>query len=334
MNNHQKIMEKQIQLFEKGDILKKYIDNANDTLRLIITKQCNSQCIYCYEEGIFGSTNTQKQNLDLEDFKNIIIAGKALGVKRISIAGGEPTMLFSRVEELIKLCYQEGLLVYLTTNATNKDIIDLAKKYPSLEFRISLDCSSKEQYKYLRGIDVFDQVISVLKKLAELPNEIHINRVITTLENEWEEFNKMIDMLNENGLNKENVYLRLIPSYPSKVTEQLEVVDYVEYLSKHIPNLETPLKQRNLQFMYKFIYEGINIIIRTRGFYSPKCCAIKKKKKCTEGIAYTRINPNGIIQPCFGSFLPEKINHGDSLQIIKKRLIESRDFLNKLYSKK
>lgn len=50
MNNHQKIMEKQIQLFEKGDILKKYIDNANDTLRLIITKQCNSQCIYCYEE--------------------------------------------------------------------------------------------------------------------------------------------------------------------------------------------------------------------------------------------------------------------------------------------
>lgn len=76
-------------------------------------------------------------------------------------------MLFPWVEEIIKLCYKEGLLVYLTTNATNKNIIDLAKKYPSLEFRISLDCSSKEQYKHLRGIDAFDQVISIIKKLAE-----------------------------------------------------------------------------------------------------------------------------------------------------------------------
>lgn len=78
MNDHQTIMEKQIQLFEKGDILKKYIDNANDTLRLIITKKCNSKCRYCYEEGIVNSTNKQEQKLDLEDFKNIIITGKAL----------------------------------------------------------------------------------------------------------------------------------------------------------------------------------------------------------------------------------------------------------------
>ena len=143
-------MEKQIRVFEKGDILKKYIDNANNTLRLLITKKCNSKCIYCYEEGIFNSTNNLKQELDIEDFKNIIVAGKRNGVQRVSIAGGEPTIYFSRIEELLKLCKKEHLLVYLTTNATNKNIIDLAKRYHDLEFRISLDCSSREQYKYFR----------------------------------------------------------------------------------------------------------------------------------------------------------------------------------------
>lgn len=136
-------------------------------------------------------------------------------------------------------------------------------------------------------------------------------------------------MLLAHGLNKNNVFLRLIPSYPSKATGQLEVIDYIEYLKTYIPNIEIPLKQRNLQFMYKFTHKDINIIIRTRGFYSPKCCTTNKKK-CTEGIAYTRINPNGIIQPCFGSFLQEKIKHKDSIQNIKRKLLASRKFLNNL----
>lgn len=324
-------MNKNIQFIDKGNILWKYINNANNTLRLLITKKCNSKCIYCYEEGILNSRNKQKQELDLDDFKKIILVGKELGVKRISISGGEPTLFFSWTEELVNLCHKENLLVYLTTNASNKQVVDLAKKYPSLEFRISLDCSSREQYKYFRGIDLFNQVITIVKELAKLPNEIHINRVITTLENEWGEFNKMITMLKENNLNKKNVFLRLIPSYPSKATKQLEVLEYINYLAKHIPKLKTQLKQKNLQFMYEFKYKGINIIIRTRGFYSPKCCPINKIK-CVEGVSYTRINPNGVIQPCFGKFLKEKIKHRDNFKVIKRKLNKSRKFLNNLYT--
>lgn len=318
---------------DKRDILRKYIDNANDTLRLLITKDCNSKCIYCYEEGISGSTNNQKQELELNDFQNIVLIGKNLGVKRVSISGGEPTLHFPWVENLVELCHQEDLLMYITTNATDKRIIDLAQKYPKLEYRISLDCSTREQYQHFRGIDLFEQVISIVKELSKLPNEIHINRVVSTLENEWDEFNNMIEMMNKNGLNKNNVFLRLIPSYPSQATEQLEVLDYINYLTKYIPDLELPLKQRNLQFMYRFNYKNINTIIRTRGFYSPRCC-LTNNVKCVEGIAYTRINPNGIIQPCFGSFLEERIKHNDDLQTVNNKLIKSRNFLNSLYTKR
>lgn len=324
-------MKSSIKLPQK-DILRNYIDNAKNTLRLLITKKCNSKCIYCYEEGIAGSTNRQSQLLDLNDFKNIIKVAKKTGTKRISISGGEPTLYFNWVEEIVELCYKENLLVYLTTNATNKKIIDLAKKYSKLEFRISLDCHSREQYKYFRGIDSFERVIKTIKELSKLKNEVHINRVITSTENEWEDFNNMVNMIIEKGLNKKkNLFLRLIPCYPNKASQKLEVLDYIKYLSKYIPELETQLHQKNFQFMYEFIYKGVKIIIRTRGIYSPKCCPVSNKR-CVEGIAYIRINPNGLIQPCFGAFL-DHINHKDSVKIIEQKLSNAKYFLDKLYLK-
>jgi cyclic pyranopterin phosphate synthase len=237
-------MDTYIKLVEKKDILKKYINNAKNTLRLLITKKCNSNCVYCYEEGIIGSTNKQPQLLDLGDFKNIIKAAKEIGVKRISISGGEPTLYFDWVKELVELCHKQNLLVYLTTNATNRKIINLAKKYPKLEFRISLDCYSREQYKYFRGIDNFDKVIGTLQELSKLKNEIHINRVVISIKNEWKNFNSMIDMIVKKGLNKKkNLFLRLIPCYPNKASQKLEVLNYIKYLSKYIQELKTQLHQ-------------------------------------------------------------------------------------------
>lgn len=321
---------KDIQLIEEGDILKKYIDNAKSSLRLLITKKCNSNCVYCYEEGILNSNNKQEQRLDLTDFKNIIRVAKDLGVKRVSISGGEPTLYFNWVEELVEFCHKENLMVYLTTNATNKRIIKLAKKYPKLEFRISLDCFSKKKYKKLRGIDNFDETISILQELCKLNNEIHINRVICSLDNEWEDFNNMINLFIEKKLNNEHKFLRLIPCYPNKFSSRMDVIEYITYLSKYIPELKTKLHQKNLQFMYEFKYKGVNCIIRTRGIYSPSCCPVNQER-CVEGIAYIRINPNGLIQPCFGTFL-EYIEHKDAVKIIKCKLNKSREFLENLYT--
>lgn len=76
----------------KKDLLKKYIENAKYCLRLLLTKKCNQNCIYCFEEGEPGSTNKMEQILDLADFKNIVSVAKELGVKVISISGGEPAL--------------------------------------------------------------------------------------------------------------------------------------------------------------------------------------------------------------------------------------------------
>jgi hypothetical protein len=51
-----------------------------------------------------------------------------------------------------------------------------------------------------------------------------------------------------------------------------------------------------------------------------------------EGIWSMRINPDGVIQPCFGVTL-WKINHNDKLRSIINELKKSHKFLDGLYVK-
>jgi len=308
--------------------LKQQILNANNTLRILITKKCNSKCIYCYEEGIFNSTNNQDQNLDLNDFKKIILVGQSLGVSRVSISGGEPMLYYKWVEEIAKLCVKQNIFVTITSNGTYPCIIDLAKKYPSIEFRISLDCSTKKEYNYFRGIDKFDVVINTIKKLAKVSNKVHINRVVYTLDNEWREFEKMIKFLISKKLNKKNVYLKLLPAYPSSNFKELSPSKYKQFIFKKIPEFRSKYDPIRLRYINEFNYKNVNIIFQDRGVFSSKCCPINKTR-CPEGIGSTRINPNGVIQPCYGIKL-NKINHNDTEKAIKTKLKASRKFLDSL----
>ncbi|MFA5303832.1 MAG: radical SAM protein [Candidatus Nanoarchaeia archaeon] len=317
-----------ITTYEKGDLFKQYIDNANNTLRILVTKKCNSSCKYCFEEGSIGSTNYMPELLDNADFRNIILAGKHLGVNRVTLSGGEPTLNFSCVESLVDLCVNENIPVYLTTNATDNRIINLARKYPSLEFRISLE-SSKENYKNYRGIDKFDEVIKNLKDLSSCTNEIVINRVVTSLKTEWEDFNNFVNLIKNEKINSTNVYLKMIPCLANNIAEDLPIISYVDYLSKMNPGLKINICQKKFQFFYDFKYNDVNILIRTKGVHSPKCC-LSKDTFCDEGIAWTRINPNGVIQPCYNIFM-DTINHGDAIPTIEKKLSKSREFMKGLY---
>ena len=311
------------------DILYNYILDAKKTLRLLITKQCNLKCAYCYEEGIEKSTNTTLQKLDLNDFKNIILAAKKLGVYRVSFSGGEPTLYSAWLDELISLCQKLGIISTVTTNGLSSEIIKLAQKYPTLNIRVSLDFANQADYSFYKGVNAFDKVVSNLKELIKLPNPININRIVFSLDNEWEEFNKMIDFLVKNKLNKDNIYLKLLPSYPNDTFNKLSTNKLHHYFINRgvsFKNKHDELRNKNKPF---FEYRGVKVIIQNRGVYSPKCC-ISNENRCTEGIGSVRVNPNGLIQPCLGTKLGF-ILHNNTVDAISAKLKESHDFLDSLY---
>lgn len=313
----------------KKDILQNHISDAKNTLRLLLTKKCNLRCSYCYEEGLENSTNNTNQELDLEDFKKIIQSAKTLGVYRISFSGGEPTILEDWLDDLIGTCVNLKIIPTITTNGTSDSIIMMAKKYPELRIRFSLDFCNSDDYLKYKGVDCFNKVLNNLKKLSSLPNEININRIVFSLGNEWREFNEMINFLHNNNLVKDNIFLKLLPSYPNKDFNKLSVKDLCDYFSdKGIVFGQKDDKLRNKSKL-SFVYKGVNVLVQNRGVYSPKCCV--NGKRCPEGIGSIRINPSGIIQPCF-HVVGKKILHGDNADQISQAIKESQIFLDSLYS--
>jgi len=90
------------------------------TITLQITRKCNLRCIYCSETGDYKELNLNELEILI---KNLI------GVNRIIVAGGEPT-LRSDLIDILKICRDNFEVVVLATNAT-KISSHFAKKIAS-----------------------------------------------------------------------------------------------------------------------------------------------------------------------------------------------------------
>ena len=86
-----------------------------------ITDGCSHGCAWCY--GAFYQHNNQ---MSLEDFDKLTIKLKALGIKQITISGGEP-MEHPQFKEIVELGADKGFVIHVAThgehiNESNYDI--------------------------------------------------------------------------------------------------------------------------------------------------------------------------------------------------------------------
>lgn len=79
----------------------------------ISTLACNLQCVHCYPRA--GKVETRE--LTTEESKACITEFASLGVKSIFMSGGEP-LLKGDLLELVKHSQDEGIMMFLCTNAT------------------------------------------------------------------------------------------------------------------------------------------------------------------------------------------------------------------------
>ncbi len=84
------------------------------TLELEFTKRCNLRCIYCYAEA----GEPKKDELAIEEIKDIILQAKNLGAKRIILLGGGEPLLYEGIETIIKYIKELGLKQSIFTNGT------------------------------------------------------------------------------------------------------------------------------------------------------------------------------------------------------------------------
>jgi cyclic pyranopterin phosphate synthase len=61
-------------------------------LRLSITDACNFRCQYCLPDGYDGSLHKVKRFLDIDEIRRLLTAFAGLGMTKLRLTGGEPTL--------------------------------------------------------------------------------------------------------------------------------------------------------------------------------------------------------------------------------------------------
>ena len=127
-------------------------------LRISVTDRCNFRCTYCMPAEVFGRDYAflpRSQILDYEEVARLARLFVALGVEKLRITGGEPTVRRDLPDLVRMLAPIEGVRdLTLTTNGTA--LRRLAGPLADAGLRritVSLDSLDDEVYRRMNGVD-------------------------------------------------------------------------------------------------------------------------------------------------------------------------------------
>ena len=102
------------------------------TMEIEFSLRCNFNCPYCY----VPKPDYFRDELTLDEIKDVILQARALGARKIIILGGEPT-IYPQLKDIIRFLSIQGLETELFTNGTGVDE-DLAGFFHTHKVRVVL----------------------------------------------------------------------------------------------------------------------------------------------------------------------------------------------------
>ena len=193
-------------------------------IRLSITDVCNFKCGYCLPNGYQVDKSDNRKFLQLEEIKRLAKVFSKLGVSKIRLTGGEPTVR-KDFFEIIKILKNDAGIkrVVITTNGYHlnekaKMLVDSGIN----GINISIDSLKRNIFKNVTGHDRLPEILQGIKILQQLNFEnIKINAVLLNGINSNE---KDFDLWGE-FIKKNKVDLRYI--------ELMQTGDNLDYFNKY-----------------------------------------------------------------------------------------------------
>ncbi len=173
-------------------------------IRLSITDVCNFKCGYCLPNGYQIDKKDNKKFLHLDEIKRLAKVFSKLGVSKIRLTGGEPTVR-KDFFEIIKILKNDANInkVVITTNGYHLD--EKAKMLVDSGINginISIDSLDRNIFKDVTGHDRLPEILKGIKILQELNfDQIKINAVLLSGINASEkDFNMWGEFIKKNKI--------------------------------------------------------------------------------------------------------------------------------------
>ena len=185
-------------------ILKDSFGRTFPYIRLSITDVCNFKCGYCLPNGYQVDKSDNRKFLHLDEIKRLSKVFSKLGVQKIRLTGGEPTVR-KDFFEIIKILKNEAEIkkVVITTNGYHLD--DKAKMLVDSGLdgiNISIDSRDGNTFKTITGQDRLPEILRGIQNLQDLNfDNIKINAVLLNNINASEkDFNNWSSFIKKNKI--------------------------------------------------------------------------------------------------------------------------------------
>lgn len=141
-----------------------------ETVCVHITGSCDLSCRHCF-------SRYPKYSLDMESLVSCLYLLRQIGLKHISLSGGEPTT-YKKIANLIKKL-EKPFSITITTNGNCQKRIRklLGTNKEKLRIRISLD-GTKNAHEKIRGLQTYEKVLKSIATVKQLFGWVGVNTVL------------------------------------------------------------------------------------------------------------------------------------------------------------
>ena len=210
------------------NILKDSFGRKFPYIRLSISDVCNFKCGYCLPDGYKIDKSDNRTFINTEEIKRLARALSELGVSKIRLTGGEPTIR-KDFFEIIKIIKENSGIkkTVITTNGYKLDKIANDIKNSGLDgINISIDSLDPKTFKKITGHDRLDEILRGIKNLQKLNfKNIKINAVLLKGINDSErDFDSWAQFIKNNEID-------------FRYIELMQTGDNLDYFNKyHVPS--------------------------------------------------------------------------------------------------
>ena len=138
-------------------------------LRLSVTDRCNFRCVYCLPNG-YRPVPFQEKELSASEIRRLVSGFAQLGVSKVRLTGGEPTLRRDIAELAGEIRSIPGIeKVAITTNGHR--LFELAQPLYSAglnALNVSVDSLDREAFRRLAGTDRLDHVLKGIDRALEI----------------------------------------------------------------------------------------------------------------------------------------------------------------------
>jgi Fe-coproporphyrin III synthase len=166
------------------------VTNRTFVLPLLIfypTSRCNSRCVSCDWWKCSGAGD-----LALEEIEEVASALPALGTRLVLFSGGEP-LLRPEVFEAARLFRANGTRLHLLTSGVllERCAGEVARHFSRVI--VSLDATSEELYRAVRGITALTTVEKGVARLRQLAPDVPVTARATLHRLNFRELSRLVD---------------------------------------------------------------------------------------------------------------------------------------------